>query len=203
MKWSLIMKNAIKHFVAGTFLAMLCAVPGLVSAESNEASGGGTLTASARLNLSVVIPTFLYFQVGNTGAGNIDTITFSPTSDVLGDSSTIAGTGGDAGGGGASVRVRSNAGEITITPTNDGGVGGLGTGAGNISLSEISVASSDPALPTPLLTDAGGAADAVKVTLTAGNVTNRQAVWTYSYDNTTTPEAGTYDAQITYTASSP
>ena len=197
------MKNTIKHYVAGSLLAMLCTTPGLVSADSNEASGGGTLTASARLNLSVVIPTFLYFRGGTAGAGSIDTITFSPTSDVLGDSSAIAGVGGDAGGGGANVRVRSNAGQITITPTNDGGAGGLGTGAGNISLSEISVASSDPALPTPLLTDAGGAADAVNVTLNGGNVTNRQAVWTYSYDNTTTPEAGTYDAQITYTASSP
>ena len=197
------MKNTIKHTVAGSLLTVLCAIPALVSAESNEASGGGTLTASAHLNLSVVIPNFLYFQVGNTGTGTIDTITFSPTSDVVGDGSTIASPDGDAGGGGASVRVRSNAGEITITPTNDGGVGGLGTGAGNISLSEITVISSNPALPTPDLTDTGGPADAVTVALNGGNVTNRQAVWSYSYDNTTTPEAGTYDAQITYTASSP
>ena len=37
----------------------------------------------------------------------------------------------------------------------------------------------------------------------ASQVTNQTSTWVYSYDNTTTPEAGTYDVQITYTASMP
>ena len=194
------MKHIIKQYLARAILVVLSTAPMLVQAESNNASGGTPLNVTARLNLSVVIPRFLFFRVGTVGTGNIDTITFSPTAAEVGDSSAIAGAGGDAGAGGANVGVRSNAGQITITPANDGGVGGLGTGAGNISLDEITVTSDDGALPTPTLTDAGGAP--VNVTLTGGNVTNRQAIWTYSYDNTTTPEPGTYDAQITYTAAS-
>ena len=195
------MKNFFKQCVVTSFTAILCAVPAVVSAESSNDSGAAPLSASARLNLSVVIPRFLFFRVGTVGTGNIDTITFSPTAAELGSGSAIAGTGGDAGSGdGANVSIRSNAGQITITPTNDGGVGGLGTGANSISLTEITVTSDDAALSTPTLTDAGGAA--VNVTLSGGNVTNRQAIWTYSYDNNTTPEAGTYNAQITYTAAS-
>jgi hypothetical protein len=44
--------------------------------------------------------------------------------------------------------------------------------------------------------------------LNSSNVTNRTAVWTYSYLNTTVPSAGTYGTsakggRVTYTASMP
>jgi hypothetical protein len=169
-------------------------------AESASDSGAGTLSAAARLNLRVTIPRFLLFRVGTVG-GTIDQIAFAPATGIVGDSSPVSGTGGDAGGGsGANVSVRSNSGQITITETNDGGVGGLGTGGG-ISLSEISVTSDNTSLDTPALSDTGG--NTSSPTLNGGNVTNRTATWTYAYDNTTTPADGNYDAQIIYTAASP
>ena len=191
------MKHTRNHAVAIAMLASLATAPATALAESATDTGSGTLSAAARLNLRVTIPTFLYFRVGSLG-GTVDTITFAPTETEVGDGNPIAGTGGDAGASGANVAVRSNAGQITILESNDGGVGGLGTGAGNISLSEITVTSDNGALDAPVLSDGGGNFSAV--TLNAGNVTSRTAVWTYAYDNTTTPANGDYDAEITYTA---
>ena len=191
--------NRFSKQIVTVALVMAGCAPSMAMAEANSDSGAGPLSADARLNLRVTISEFLYFRVGNSGG--VDTITFAPANDKVGDSSAIAGTGGDApGGSGASVQVRGNGGQITITEDNDGGVGGLGTGAGNISLSEITVTSDDTALATPVLSDAGG--NTSSPTLSSGNVTDRSANWTYSYDNTTIPDAGDYDAEITYTASS-
>ena len=186
-------------------LAALCCLPFGVKAESNS-DNTSPYSASARLNLQVVIPSFLYFQVGNAGTGSIDTITFSPTAGQLGSSTPISGTGGDAASGsGASVLVRGNGGQITIAEANNGGGSGFSDGGSqNISLGEISVDdSANPSLPAPTLSDAGGNTSQPALNGGASQVTNQTSTWIYSYDNTTTPEAGTYDVQITYTASMP
>ena len=191
------MKQIYKQLVTAALLMTSC-VPAAVMADSGADIGGGNLSADAHLNLRVTIPRFLLFRVGSLGS--VDTITFAPTDAEVGDGNPIAGTGGDAGAGsGANVAVRSNGGEITISEANDNGAGGLGTG-GAISLTEIRVTSDNNTLPTPELSDGGG--NSTTVTLSNGNVTNRTAIWTYAYDNTTTPAAGNYDADITYTAAS-
>lgn len=188
------MKKYYKHLITVALL-MTSWIPAAVMADSGSDIGGGNLSADAHLNLRVTIPRFLSFRVGSLGS--VDTITFAPTDAEVGDGNPIDGTGGDVGGNGATVAVRSNGGEITITEANDGGAGGLGTGGG-ISLSEITVTSDNSALDTPTLSDSGG--NTTTVTLSNGNVTNRTAVWSYAYDNTTTPADGNYDADITYTA---
>lgn len=195
------MKLLLKQVVISGILATLSVMPLAAQAESNSVNGTTPLSADARLNLRVTIPRFLYFRVGAVGTGAINEIAFTPAAGTLGDSNPVSGLGGDAGGGsGANVTVRSNAGTITIVEGNDAGVGGLGSGVGNISLTEISATSSSDDLKTPELSDGGGNTESP--TLNGGAVTNRSAVWTYSYDNTTTPEAGDYTAEITYTASS-
>lgn len=191
--------------LAAIALAATCCLPPVVMAESNS-DNVAPYSASARLNLQVVIPSFLYFQVGSTGTGTIDTITFAPTATELGNSAPISGAGGDAASGsGASVVVRGNGGQITITETNNGGGQGFSDGGSNtISLSEISVDdSSNPSLPTPTLSDAGGNTSQPALNGGASQVTDQASTWIYSYDNTTVPEAGTYDVQLTYTASMP
>jgi len=188
------MKKHYKHLVTVALLMTSC-VPAAVMADSGAATGVN-LSADAHLNLRVTIPRFLLFRVGSLAS--VDMIEFVPTDAEVGDGNPIAGTGGDAGGGsGANVAVRSNGGQITVSEANDGGSGGLGT-AGTISLTEITVTSDDNTLDTPALSDSGG--NSINVTLSNGNVTNRTAIWTYAYDNTTTPDAGNYDADITYTA---
>lgn len=186
-------------------LAAACCLPLGVQAESNS-DNSAPYSADARLNLRVVINSFLQFQVGNAGTGTIDTITFTPAAGNIGDSSAISGTGGNAASGsGATVLVRGNGGQITITEDNNGGGSGFSDGGTEtISLSEITVDdSANTSLPTPTLSDAGGNTSTPALNPGASQVTNQTSTWVYSYDNTTTPEAGTYDVQITYTASMP
>jgi len=198
------MKINMKQLVT-PMLAGMCCLPLGVLAESSSDNTAPYSTA-ARLNLRVVIPEFLQFQVGSAGAGNIDTITFAPAAGQVGDSSAVSGTGGNAASGsGASVLVRGNGGQITITETNNGGGTGFSDGAThNISLAEISVDdSANASLPAPILSDAGNNTSQPALNGGASQVTNQSSIWVYSYNNTTTPEAGTYDVQVTYTASMP
>ena len=197
------MKNLQRH-LAISMLAVLGSLPQLASAESSSDTTA-PYSAEAKLNLRVVIPQFLYFRVGTTGA-TVDTITFSPATNVLGDSSPVSGSGGDAAtGSGANVTVRGNGGQITITEANNGGGNGFSDGGTqNISLSEISVDdSANASLPTPTLSDGGGNTSQPALNGGASQVTNQTNTWIYSYDNTTVPGAGTYNVQITYTASMP
>ena len=194
------MKLLKKQAITLGLLAALGLAPLAAQADSAFDTGGSP-TADAHLNLRVIIPEFLYFRIGSSG-GTIDRITFTPAADKVGDSSIITGAGGDAAAGsGASVRLRSNGGLVTIAETNDGGGNGLNGTSTDISLLEISASSDNSDLDTPTLSDSGG--NSILVALNGGNVTNHSAVWTYSYDNTTVPEADTYDVEITYTASTP
>jgi hypothetical protein len=172
-------------------------------------NGNGALSTNARIDFSVVIPRFLSFRVGTTGV-TIDQITFSPTAATVGNSTPISGTGGDAGAGtAANVSVLGNGGQITISEANNSAGAGLkhATLADTISYTEITTSSSDGNLPAPALSNAGGNTS-TPVLNGASSVTNRTAVWTYAYANTTIPSAGTYGTsakggRVTYTASMP
>jgi hypothetical protein len=191
-------------------IGMLAASAALVArAETTTVTGAGALSAPAHMDFSIVIPRFLSFRVGTAGA-TIDQITFSVPGASVGNSTPVAGTGGDAAGGsGANVVVLGNGGQVTITPTNNGSGNGLqhSTLAEFINYSQITTTSNDAAnLPAPTLSNAGGVASTP--VLNAGNVTNRSAVWTYAYANTSVPSAGTYGTnakggRVTYTASMP
>ncbi len=200
-----ILKAALAVSLGATLAAALPA-----NAESTTVTGAGALSAPAHLDFSIVIPRFLTFRVGTVGA-TIDQITFTPAAASVGNSVPVAGTGGDAGGGSAAnVSVIGNGGQITITESNNGTGTGLqhATLAGAaIAYSEITTNSSDAVnLQRPVLSNAGG--NTSTPVLNAGNVTNRSAVWTYAYANTTIPSAGTYGTsakggRVTYTASMP
>jgi hypothetical protein len=197
-----------EKLVASCIILALGVAPQLANADADSDVGSGSLSAAAHLKLRVVIPGFLLFRVGSAGA-TVDTITFDMTSCVtdgscmVGDSNAFTnGAGGDAAGGtGASVALFSNAGAITITESNNTGGSGLVDGGNSISLDEISAVSDNGSLDTPTLSDAGG--NTSSPALTGGsNVTNQTAVWTYSYNNTTVPDPGDYNVEITYTAAS-
>ncbi|HUI99184.1 MAG TPA: hypothetical protein VLY46_03065 [Usitatibacter sp.] len=177
--------------------------------ESSTSTGAGALSSPAHLDFTISIPRFLSFRLGTTGA-TIDVITFTVPGASVGNATPVAGTGGDAGGGSAeNVSVVGNGGQITITEANNSAGAGLqhATLAEAISYSQITTTSSDTAnLQRPVLSDAGG--NTSTPVLNAGNVTNRSAVWTYSYANATIPSAGTYGTsakggRVTYTASMP
>lgn len=190
-------------------LAIACALTPLATyAESTSDHGSGTLSAAAHLDISVVVPRVLKFRVGTAGA-TVDQITFTVPDTSIGVPGSIAGTGGDAGGGsGANVSVMGNGGQVTITETNNSGGAGLKhpTLSDTISYAWITTTSSDPNLNPPTLSNAGGSTSTPS--LNTSNVTNRTAVWTYAYTNPQIVSAGTYGTsanggRVAYTATMP
>ena len=208
------MKSAIKGMKYTTMAAAIASL-GLfaqyAAAESNfqSTTGTGSLTAPAKHDFKIVIPKFLFLQVGTgTSVANnatVDMITFDVPAANVGDSTQISGTGGTAGGGtAATVVVKGNNGQVTLTETNNGTTG-LSNGTDSISYSEIQTTSSNTSLPAPALSNASGNTSLPTV---ASKITNQTATWTYKYLNTTTPPAGTYGTstnggRVTYTATMP
>ena len=202
------MKHFYKQLVTTTLL-VAASLPGMLMAEATSDSGATPLSAAARLDFQINIPGILRFRVGSD-AGTIDLVQFSPTAANLGDNSDIAGTGGDLTGGEVTVDLFSNAGQVTITPTNNSGGAGLDNGLSDtISYDEILTSSSDASvLPVPVLSDAGGTTSQPPPT-SGLRVTNLTESWTYTYDNTAVYPEGTYGGigtqggRVTYTAASP
>lgn len=159
-------------------------------AESTVNSGAAlNLATSARLNVSVVVPRVIYLRVGTgtdfTPSGTIDTVSFTPGA-AAGNATAIAG--------GATVAVRLFSTGTGVTLGSTGSGTGLANGALVIPWTQISATSVGLTHPT-----IGAAASAVAPT---GAITDRIAVWTFSYANAAAA-AGTYTGQVTYTATLP
>lgn len=206
------MKFTARKKIAAIALASLAGFSNVAQAES-VLDTATAFSAAARHDFLVVIPAFLFFGVGAgattpmTANATIGAITFTVPAANVGNSTPVAGTGGDAAASAANVRVIGNNGQVTITASNDGGGNGLGTGVptdGFIPLTQITTTASNAALPAPALTNAGGTTSLPTVT---NRVTNLSGTWTYSYLNTVTPAAGTYGGlgrgRVTYTATMP
>ena len=183
-------------------------------------NGTQAVSATARLDFTLNIGKFIFFRVGTgaypTASSTVDTVAFNTTPSIpAGAVTPVVGNNRSVNWSGAAptfsvttsnnvlpVEVRSNAGQISIraqatTP--------LTSGANTIPMSQIVVTSSDvPNLPAPLIPDSGqGAAVNVAGTSFSNLVTVRSANWTFAYNALTSPTAGTYSGQITFTASSP
>jgi len=208
-------------------LATALAAAGITALSGPAIAGSATDSAAPfsvpiQHDFSIVIPGFLYFRVGpgnpfgGADSGSIGLITFTATVANAGDSTPIAGTGGDAAASAATVAVRANRGQVTITESNNSAGLGLGTGDGTdgyIAYTEISTTPSNANLPAPTLSNAGGGTSAPTLGRDAGvggpKVTDRSGTWTYAYANTSLPSAGTYGAgggtggRVTYTATTP
>lgn len=179
--------------------AVMLALPLAANAESNVTTGTGTLNATARVNFSILIPRFIFLQVG-TGSflaanGTVDNIDFTPALTVIGDNSVVAATAGSGnlGNGGVTVRIIGNAGNVTLAAT---GPANLTSGANTIPWTQISTAITGSATH-PAINGASAAFPA-----TAG-VVNINGSWVYTYLNNATPAAGTYTGQVLYTATTP
>jgi hypothetical protein len=194
-------------------LVVMCSIPQAANAESNNASGASPST-TASLDFRITIPGVLRFQVGKAGAGIIDIIDFAPPVDSLGDGTDTQGTGGDLGNGVVTVDLFSNAGQVTITESNNSGGAGLDNGSGDtIPYSEIVTTSSNVTdFAAPTLSNAGGGTSLPTPTSGNNKVTKRTESWSYAYDNSTVYPAGTYGSvtangsnggRVTYTAATP
>jgi hypothetical protein len=191
----------------------------LAHAATGTSSGLGN-PASADLRFSVQIDRFLFFRVGDgswpTVNGTVNSVGFAllpsvpggPATPVPGNKATAAWTGGAppfavsaSGPTTLPVEVRSNGGTVSLRAVASTA---LTSGSNTIPMSQITVSSSDPALPAPPVPASGtGSSVTVGGTDFGGLVTVRAATWTFGFANTVVPAAGTYSGQITFTASSP
>jgi hypothetical protein len=195
-------------------------LPLLAAAESNiqTSNTNAALTASARVNFSIVVSKALYLRVGTgsayttgtqTANAAVDTITFSPAPGVVGNGTAVAGTGGDLTGGVETAAVVSNGGNVSLVAN---ATGALSDGAGNtIPYTQITTAASAGTYATLLNapTLANGTSNTITLTAPASKVITADARWTYQYANTAAVPAGTYgntvanNGQVTYTATMP
>ncbi len=185
-----------------TAVALALATPLLASAESQFVVGTGA--ASAKLDFRVVIPRVLFLGVGSGAAAlsttaTVDRLTFDYTTNpnTIGSGAAAASITNTAGfvGNAFPVRVFGNNGQVHLAAA---GGPNLTSGTDTIPFTQITGTSDSIDLPNPVL----GAA-AVNVAASAGKVTDRTANWTFTYTNTVVAAAGTYDGQVTYTASMP
>ncbi|HQZ44590.1 MAG TPA: hypothetical protein PK042_00670 [Usitatibacteraceae bacterium] len=189
-------------------LALALATPLFASATSDITTGGaGAITATGNLDFRVIIPKFLFLQVG-TGTfmaddlGNIDMVEFNVPLASLGSGAPIAQTSPAS----ITARLRGNNGGITLSATT---AGAMSNGAGDtISFTTITAAAGGAQpFAHPVFVD--GASSSVPVPVSAGKITDKTTTWTFSYSNAAIVPAGTYgdtvanNGRVTYTASMP
>lgn len=197
------MKHLNKQSIIGLIVAAIGMGP-VTSLADSGSSTAGSPSVAVDLDFRVVIPGIMRFRVGTDTTGTADEVLFEPAAADVGNGGDVTATNN----GTVTVSIFSNAGLITITPTNDGLGNGLnnGTVGENIPYSEILVSESEPAFANPTLSNAGGPPDATTPTPTSGNnkVTKYDnESWTFKYDNTTDYPVGTYTGTVTYTATTP
>lgn len=190
------LRTALGTFVCFGAVAAVV-LPATARAESRVTTGGGSISAQARVDFSITIPRFIFLQVGTgtllTNVGTIDQISFAPAVNVVGTGTPITGTGGNLGSGGVTVRIIGNAGNVTLGasgPTN------LTSGSNTIPWTQVSTAITGGAThPTINGSNANFGA--------SNGVVNVNGTWVYSYLNSVTPAAGTFTGQVQYTATTP
>jgi len=185
------MKRQVWKAVSAALIAGIATSSAL--AESKLVTGAATTTgAAAKLRLTVVVPEFIALKVGTgdiyTNSTTVDEVTFNVPEANVTSNTTIASAP-------VAVQLVSNVGTVSFGSSGSA----LTNGTESIALNQISVTSSNTALPHPSF----GAA-ATPLTPSAGTkVINASTNWTFNYNhqgNTTPLGAGTFTTQITYTA---
>lgn len=188
--------------VIGLVLAIVFCYAGPVLADSAVATGTSA-SAAVNLNFQVSIQNYIEFQVGTLGSP--DTIYFSPDLDDLNTSSVVTSVDGNLGGGGVSVKLRSNTPSIIITATKNN-ISGLENSSDFIAWESISTTETtlgDGSIIPPTLTSA--VSDTSPTALTGAQDINTSWYYTYTRrDGDPIPtKDGAYTGQVTYTASTP
>lgn len=189
-------------------LAATMVLPLAANAESSLQTGGGALTANARVDFTIVIPKILFLRVGTANA-TIDLISFNVLAANVGNGVAQAGTGGDLGAGAVTAVVQGNNGTVTLNATTGGPIS---NGTDTINYTEIvttptALAGFATLLNAPTL--ANGASGNITINPAPSKVVNSGAKWTYTYANSNVVAPGTYggvntnNSRVTYTASMP
>lgn len=202
--------------------ALLCLISVLclphtstIAGQVRDTTPANGLNINIALRHRIIIPEIIYLRVGSPT--EISKVKFElqtgfTSGSYQGAYQSPFGSGNEISAtenGELEVDVRGNVGDIILSYELSS-TSGLSNGNGQfIPFDEIKTTSSDTNLPAPVLKNAGSISSANPETVTItghlfGNkVVKRQATWTYSYLNTVTPLAGTYEGRVTYTASAP
>jgi len=173
----------LRKLALASLLTATAGIPAVSMADSDIALGASG-SATADLNFSIVIPQFVYFQVGASATpGVLDTVAFNLATVESGSGLDVADSNGPV-----DVVLRSNA-QVTISAQALAGSGPLAVGS-----TQILRTASSASIPLPAF---GASAAPV-----AGPI-NATGTWTFAYDNSAVFAAGTYTDTVTYTAATP
>lgn len=169
--------------VTASLMAAVMTLPQFAAADSDLSFGNAGTTAQASLDFRIVIPNFVYFQVGD--ANNVDEIEYNLGTTEPGSGSFAATGGTTATNGQVNVTLITNATGVTIGAT----AGDLTSGSDTIPFADIT-ASDTGTITVP---DFGATSN-----VTPGSFSLNDT-WSYSYDNDSVYNAGDYTGQVTYT----
>jgi hypothetical protein len=205
--------------------ALATIAPLMAQAESKFVTGNSGLSATANLDFSITIPKVLFLQVG-TGTsyadnGAMNNIAFDVPAGGVGSGTQVAGAGGDLVGGGVTVRVLGNSGNVTLNNKTTGPLSNGVSGDPTVPWSDIVVTAgalptttsgfSNAAIAHPAFNIAAGGGDSTTPTtlIATGGLVRQEGSWTFAYANTAALPAGTYgntaanNGRVTYTATMP
>jgi hypothetical protein len=165
-------------------------LPSVSIADSQLSYGGAGTSAQANLDFRIVIPSFLYFQVGSAGTTDrVDyDLSLGPVEPGSGGPITATGGTGDGADGTVSVTLITNAASVSIAASGADLTGG---GALTLPFSDITATAGGGTIPVP---DFGAT-----ISPFAPGGFSLSDNWSYTYDNTSIYEAGTYNGTATYT----
>lgn len=206
----------VKKLSALAAAAAILAVPAAYAESDINVGNTANLAATARLDFRVVIPRFVFLQVGTGTVGSdvatIDQLTFSPTATELMDGTAVSA--------GAPLTVRvAGSGQISLNATAAGELQNNATTTVTMPWTQIGVTAAAPATPAtgftaasiahPVLT-AAGSGTAVTVGAAAATLVRSETTWAYSFLNSAAFAPGTYggfgntfNGRLTYTATLP
>jgi hypothetical protein len=99
------------------------------------------------------------------------------------------------------VKVKSNAGQISLKATV---ASALSDGTNTLPMNNLTITSSSTSLPAPTIPASGSGANVTVTGTSFSNlVTDVSATWTFNYTTPTSALPGTYQGQVTFTATSP
>jgi hypothetical protein len=178
-------------------------------AASATCTGANCTTPGVDLTVQVVIPRLVRLRIGDPVAANTLVFDMSSTPGIVGDASSVTGTGGDLLGiSRVTVNVLANGGATSVqvdTSVTGGGSGidcqalsgSCQNGTDFIPWDEITVLGNGCSVVPPILDNAGSGFATYNA---SGGVVSETCAWDYSYDNSVVPVDGTYTGTVTYTA---
>lgn len=164
----------------------------VATADSDLQFGAGA-TATANLDFRIIIPQFVYFQVGSAAAV-VDEVEWDLTGSQPGGNSALPATGGTGDGADGDLTITLITNALTVTLASNTGGGNLVDGGNTIPFSEITVADGG--------TITAPAFDGSTVIATGG-VYSQTDTWTYEYLDSVNRAAGNYTGTSVYTAATP